>query len=65
MEITTQKRPRTDKVRPALSLGRNIWEFFCLKYPMNEHRNEIIENLILEQLENEIIVPPKIDFKLP
>lgn len=65
MEITTEKRLRGETVRPALSLCRTIWEFFCLKYPVNEHRNEIIENLIVEQLENEIIVPPNMDFKLP
>lgn len=50
-------------MRPAMKLGRNIWEFFCLKYPLMEHRNKIIEDLLLKQLENEIVDVPKISFK--
>ena len=64
LEITTQKRTRGNTVRPALSVYYEIWNFFCLKYPKKEHRNKIIEDLIVEQLENEVVSVPEIKINL-
>ena len=55
VDIVPQKRLRSNTVRPALSVYNKTWNFFCLKYPIKEQRDKIIEYLIIEQLENEII----------
>ena len=51
-------------MRPSLSISREIWNFFCLKYPVNEHRDKIIEDLLIEQIENKVVDVPQIEFKI-
>ena len=64
LDIMIEKRPRGKNLRPDLSICREIWDFFRLKYPIKEHRDKIIQDLIMEQIENEIVDVPEIEFKL-
>lgn len=64
LEIETKKRHRGKTMRPSLSISREIWNFFCLKYPVNKHRDKIIEDLLIEQIENKVVDVPQIEFKI-
>lgn len=55
VDITIQKRPRGDTVRPAVSIPNDVWNEFKLVYSDKNIRDNIVSNLLIEQLNNDII----------
>ena len=55
VDITVQKRPRGDTVRPAVSIPNDVWNEFKLAYSDKNIRDNIVSNLLIEQLNNDII----------
>lgn len=56
VEITTQKRPRGDTVRPAISIPTNVWNEFKSKYVDVSVRNSVVKKLIQKQLDREVVI---------
>ena len=55
VDITIQKRPRGDTVRPAISIPRDVWNEFKFVYFDKNVRDNIVFKLLVEQLDNNLI----------
>ncbi len=50
VDITVQKRPRGDTVRPAVAIPNKIWEEFKYVYPKKEIRDSVVATLLSEHM---------------
>ena len=50
VDITVQKRPRGDTVRPAVAIPNEIWEEFKYAYPKKEIRDNVVSTLLSEHM---------------
>ena len=50
VDITVQKRPRGDTVRPAVSIPNEVWEEFKYTYPRKEIRDNVVSTLLSEHM---------------
>lgn len=55
VDITVQKRPRGDTVRPAVSIPNEIWEEFKCVYSNKNIRDNVVSKLLQKQLKREVV----------
>jgi hypothetical protein len=56
VDITTQKRTRSEVVRPAVHISDEIWSDFKFIYNDKTVRDSVISKLLQLQIKNEIVV---------
>ena len=55
VDITVQKRPRGDTVRPAVAIPNDVWNEFKYIYSNKDIRDNVISKLLQKQLEREVV----------
>lgn len=56
MQIASQKRPRGDMVRPAMSIQNTIWNEFKSTYKDKDVRDNVVSKLLQKQMEREVVI---------
>lgn len=55
VDITVQKRPRGETVRPAVAIPNDVWNEFKYVYSDKNVRDNVVSKLLQKQLEREIV----------
>jgi len=56
VDITKETRNRGDELRPDITIHKEIWGNFKLKYPDKNIRDNVISELFKKQLERELVI---------